>query len=783
MKTAEAAAPSNKCISDSDDEFEEIGTIDFLSAETDCQDERNCGKTAGSLSIAVSSSGQNLKGGTLSDQSNCKDKELSTLPQRIHTNQNRLRVKASSSIRATLQELQMKRMENQAAADKQKILQNRFRVVPWTPTANDVRSTFNSHVGLPVVSPRNRDKIVHHTTTSLPVVRDATKRELLKLNQRYAPSKTTEHRRNLLKKSWEQNNPTGQSEPSEAATKSENTEASPFKLILHGTSSDNIMSSSATVVTPDNIHTKRTQSDVGPESGDVNYLFHLTQLARYSNGATDDVNIDDGASTSHESSSSHASLVHCTSSACNSHSGEDIDSQHYQQQRGEDTIYFSCESKPKIDPSWVLSSMFQNQRLRNAFSVIKQVIIIFGIALFFAWVELAKDKIMHWLHTNLLWLSSLTNACIKATKDEITAWLKSNFQIILQSVNATWQSARGAIATSYQNTLYQVTSLAIELIGLVQDRLACWHQIIVQSSISLASSARQKSLYNIQATREMLSNFGQLHQQHQSFISASNYLSSLAWNGLGLLYYDWIKDIDLTSTAIELWFRVRRAQLDCSLLYYDTRQRLKEFHGAMALVWNLTVAVLSECCEEFIKSPSLINNEAVGEPLVLRKSKTTNPVSFTFDEKDEPYSIWNNQTLAPVETGVLRFEGVAISPSFSLLRAPKYEYNPDQFRKNVRFTDGSILNTRINLVQSNEDLTLQKKRWNPYAEHALSSDVQQARTLLRNEAKKHYDSSFPTFSSDPNAGEDTLFDVNLMDIATEATKRLLPRRKRSTTHS
>jgi hypothetical protein len=777
------AIPSNDCQSDSDDEeFEEIGTIDYLSVEPDRHDEKIGGIFAGSSSAVVSSSGHNLEGETSSDLSDCKDNKSAT----NHPNQSKLRVKTSPFIRATLQELQMKRMENQAAAEKQKILQNRLRVVPWTPTASDVHSPFKLHVG-------SSDKIVRHTTTSLPAVRDATKRELLKLNQRYAPLKARDHGENSLEISCVQNKQTQQSAPIETATRPQHTEVSPFKLILHGISPDNNSSSSATVVTPDSTQLKRTKSDVGPKSDDVNYLFHLTQLAGYSNGAADDANVDDGTSTSHESSSSHASLVQYTSSACNSHSGEDIDSENYQQQRDDDTDtnYFSCKSKLKM------GTVLQNQRLRNVLSFMKQVIIIFGIALFFAWVELAKDKIMYWLHTNLLRLSALANAWIKATKDEAIAWLNSNFQIILLSVNSTWQSACDTITTSYENTSYQMTSLVSGLIGLVKNKLTCWHRMIVQSSVSLASFMRQRSLYNIQATGEMLSSislresqrlgkiFGQLRQQHHSFMYVAKYLSSFAWNGLGLLYYDWIKDIDLTSIMVESWFRVQRAQLDCSLLYYDARQRFKEIHGAIALAWNSTVTVLSECRESFTKSPSLMNNEAVDEPIVFKRSKTTNPFRFRFDEKGEHYSIWNNETSASVETEVLRFERVAISPSFSLLRPPKYVHNPDQFRKNARFTDGPILNSNLHQFRTVQRILAQSNEERGNNDHALSLEVQQTRTLLRKEAGKHYDSSFPTFSSDySNDGEDALFDVNLMDMATEVTKRLLPRRrKRSTNHS
>lgn len=656
---------------------------------------------------------------------------------------------------ASLRELQLTRMENQAAADREKLLQNRLRSAQLTASAGNTQSSLNPQLVSPLVPKREIRDDLQHTSTALPIVHDATKRELLKLNLRYAPT-------NMYKKSPSQAmqsnimkryHPTQQSVPD---NQTNCCEVSPFNLILHRIGSENKSSQDTNLVTPEKAHMRGIKSDSGPE-----YLAQLTHLTQHSSETSGETNFDDGSSFYESSASSYTSPI-------------PYDNNEKKQKNlfndGADMHDFSCRKRMDSNSSQ-MKRMLQNKRLRKVIGAVKQALIIVGIVLFFAWIELAKDRVC-----------SQTSSWINYMQDKIVLWLQRNKNLMLMVVSSRFQSAHYAITNWHRNRVELAGTLFSDWKSLVTEKAGCWHQNLLSLIQSQGSRFDQISSHKIEAAHELLRSMSlcekhslctmcaRLLKQCRDFVLTTKHISSCVWNRNSLLFNDWVDEIDFASLAFETLFRIKRLQLDCASMYQDAIQKLKHPKETAAAIWNSTVATLLDEWRDLANAGDPYSARSIDE-LVLQKSTLTNPVYLGVGAS----IVWHNETVeldSTVDEEVTRPKAIFNKQSFSLLRAHRYLHNAEEFRWNAQL---ALIGYGELAINDYEDLGEQFS-------HHVGRNLIERRTkdARKQDARKQYDSSFPTFLID-NADrreEDSFDSVNLMDMASQATKSLFPRGRR-----
>jgi hypothetical protein len=733
----------------SNDEFEQIGTINFI-AEFEHR------KRANSPSLLVDQS-----------QSKHTEAELNATHQ---MSQRRQKVKSLSYNGSTLQELQVRR--------------NQLRV----------ESFFHPHVISPMAKENKRhdDFFGAQPPTSLPAVRDDTRRELLRLNQRYAPrqrylestsqvfvSSQAEVRNQPQQHSLHK----GNIDISKGSKKDKSNHLSPFKLILHGIGDSN-MSLTSNAITPDSQRIGRNESDGEAVSLGDNYLYQLTQLARDSDCSRNETNIDDEASSSESTSSSYASPTpHLqAASPCNSHAGdEDIGCDEGKRQKSDEDSEpnnFSCLCKPTTtETDFNVSKLFRNRRMKSFLNFMKHAMIILGIALVCGCIELAKEKIVYCVHTSLRWMVSLIHAWSRFLQDKVTVWL---------------------------HALQWTISLVSAQVEFLRESASSWHQSFMQRILPLMSLIRQTSSSNLNTTRALFRSLtlskpdcltdllGKVNLQNKRIFLSTKHVSGLLVRDLASFYSDLAHNFDFTSTVIEGWFKMLKLQIDCRLFLCNALESLREMQATFHRTWNATIVIVSLEWHEFVLNTHPPHSN---RPIILKKSTTTKPISFPLGNSLDSLDSWLNQTMeskTTIENSKSTHDGV--KSSFSLLRAPPYKniHNPDHFRRNAQLIlppeiivgiDDLLSRDHLQELGGVQDIHRQRSKYSISRQSDSKNDMSHTdRLSSKKEARKHYDSSFPTFPIDPreSARDDNRdgFDLNLMDMATELTKRLIPRRRK-----
>jgi len=676
-----------------DDDFEEIGTIDAGNSldTTECQSDgcgdedvavRNLTGTGWPSSISINTDERT----TEKPMPNCSNiEESNTTSQLNQANQKRRRVKSLSYNGATLQKLQLKRME--------------LRALPLiSPSGNNIDSFFRAPV-----SPVATDRKELATTTTLPIVGNATKQKILQLNQRYAPSAS--HYRNSSY------NQSSQTSTGGLETKNGSNQPSPFKL-MHGIGSNNT-NCATNLITPDNTQLRYTNGEGGTK--DDHYLFQYTHLACGSTSKSKDTIVDDEASFSSSYDSPtphlHAELI------CNSGVNGDNNCIDESQQNLDNNDAQKCRT------------LLHNRRLRNFMNFAKQAIIILGIALFCACLDVAKDKILHWLHIIMQQIFSLV-----FTRAE-------SFLASFSSASAWLQSAQGKIMTLHQHFMCRIMSSVYVWKDLVQNRVM--HRIAIWREFSLWEKYRM--------------DYSHLSLPSK-FLGKTKQLTEVFVRGFGGIRSNWYEDVDFTSVLLNAWFRIRKLQLDCGLFVKDAMQGMKEMRDIASTTWNSTVVFVSAEWYAFMsKAPSQTSSR---ELIILEKSTVTNPIPLL--------NILPNQTLSPripMENGVIRSKSIITKPSF-LLRAPQYLHRSGHLK-------GAGLLSNNFSSETNEHRQIHSG----YLPSTIKAHAH--KPSPEEHVRQHYQTSFPTFltNMDKNDEDNGFESVNLMDMATELTKYLILRRR------
>ena len=566
-------------------------------------------------------------------------------------NQQRYKNKSSSFNGVTIQQLQIKRLENQAVANRQR------------------RSRLHS------ASEGDRESGTIIQATSLPIVRDATKHELLRLNQRYAPSvafiKARSHT-GIPSRSIEADTGPQQYIVDRNGSEHEhdNSQASPFNLILRGISTGS---------TDEKQSGKNHQGASGGH-----YLLHLEHLARDHSPQSSSIAakeafgniIDDEAS----SSSSYASPTPhlqaasaCDSNACNA---DDIScsQQILKFDEDEDTNYFSCLCKAHAlisdgeergisgatavtelehtnDKNRDCSSVLQNVRLKKIAICMMHALTILGIVLACSWVEFLQVKMTTWF-----W----------------SYWILSPTKYIGQILPVWMDAARKSL----------VNFLCLGNYG---DPRTFLEQMDLQNPTHVFARTR--------------------------------HVSMVVWHGFHTLCSDWIRNIDSTSFLIETWFRVLKLQCDCRLFVYDIIKRLKACGKTTSMLLNTTVTNMMSSMEEdaFIQSPQQTGTD---KPIILRKPKSTIPFEYSPDTAITSISSWHNHTLPlQAKTQKIHFKSTKTFWKAAPLRRDRYSYshNTASFRyvqnslpaisPDLAYVDVLLLNDhQVRHVASNNDV-------------------------------------------------------------------------------
>lgn len=674
-------------------DLEEIDKIDNLDT-TECQSD---GDWTARNSTETDSSCISTDGITAGNPiPNCNaTEEFFTTSQTNRANKKGHRVKSLSYNGATLQKLQLKRME--------------LRTLPLISPSGNADSFFRTPVSQ-VAADRKE------LATTLPLVGDATKEKLLQLNQRYAPS--TSHYANLSYSHPLQMSTRG------VETKNSSSQPSPFKLIEHEIGS-NDTKCAANLITPESKHLRHTDRDVGAESD--HYLFQFTHLACGSIAKCQDSIVDDEASCSLSYDSptphQHAELI------CSSGVDEDITCNDKRQPHFDNNN--SCKSWNRH-----VTLLQNNRRLRKFVFFMKHAMIILGIALFFACLDVAKDKIMHWLRIIMQRIFSLAAGWAESSVSSASAWL---------------QSAQGKIITFHQHSMCWMMSSVYEWKELVQNRFM--QQIAVWKEFSFLGK------YHIDYTQLIL-------PRQATFLGRTKQLKEVFVRGFGSVNSNLHQDIDFTSILIDAWFRIGKFQLDCQLFVRGATQGIKELKDIVMTIWNSTaVFVSSELYAFMYDVPPPTNNRGL---IILEKSTITNPNAVLLGNPIPLLDIWHNQTLSlgiPKENRVIRSKSIIAKPLF-LLRAPQYLHRASHSK-----CVGSL---------SNDCLTEHIEHKQIHTGYLSSTMKSHSHTKLSPEeqARQHYEASYPTLSTNTEDDEDSSFEsVNLMDMATELTKRLISRRR------
>ena len=770
-----------------DDDFEEIGTIKYGDAPEPHQDVRTRGFTSNEESETSNASKVLVE--RTSDRSKTvnQPKYDQSVSENIATashqpNPKRFRVKSLSLNGATLQELQTKRIENRALSERQKLLQNQLRSVPLTP-AKKIEGSFS----------RNNTTMARDEKRCLPSVKDATKQKLLMLNRRYNSSKNITGRISLARpaKSYEvyhqieAQDMSMQTKQCIAGAHAEH-ETSPFKLIMQGIRSHDTTSQTTNVVTPDDKLGSAAFSD-----GD--YLFHLTQLAQGSASLHED---DEASSSKQSSCSSYASPApHCqTESVCDSQASDDDNGcSSCSKMRSEiaNTNTVLEVSKTKLELTRALHTLLQNRRLRHALSFIKHAMIILSLALLFAWVDFAKEKTMHWLHNNLQLTLSLLANCVQCVRDSAIRWFHSIVQFVTLSLSEWLQSTQVTLTNCYHSSVQWMLSSVSAWKELVHNEMSHWYQHFIQRILILILSVTQRSSLHIRTTKELFLNLTSagkdricdLDQLSQiKLFTRTKQVSKLIWHGLGMIYYDLAGNIDVTSTLMQTWFLSRKLQLDWSLALSDTTQKIVDMIETASVTLNSTIEFVSSEWQE-LASQSMTGD---GGQVFLTKSTITVPFPF---ESSRIVS-WHNLTL-----GLERSEAmIDHDPSFVYLSASLHMNNLERSRNIPKFHSFGLDRARNVFLHNyyNPLSTLQgKQQENSESSLVLMSQDQNqfkadyGRDYLqpssKDDARRYYDASFPTFPAvlGGNEDRDGFDSVNLMEMASEATKRLISRRIKS----
>ena len=774
-----------------DDGFkEEIGTNKHDDALQSRQDVLPRGLTKNAPSTASNKSNAPInhtssQSGTV-NQSTYGKKESESTTARHHADGP---AKPLSFNGAALHELQTKRMENREKLERQKLLQNQLRTIPPTRT-REIESFFTPSIMTSRLAKdsRRRGEVGVHTTTALPSVKDDTKRKLLMLNQRYDSSHiyTEGISRARLVKNYEAHHK-NEAQVMKMQTKqcvsdddslAEN-QTSPFKLIMHGIQSHGTIYQTSHVVTPDDKQESAT-------SCDGNYLFQLTQLAQ---GSASLREADD------ESSSKQSSCLSCTTpaphyqadSVCNSQASDEgnICSSYSESRREIAGIkMIPHTSEKKIGLTHALQTLLQNKRLRHTCNFMKHVIIVFGLALLFAWVDLAKEKIMHWLHSSVRSIFSLLADRVQCIRDSAIRWLRSNMQFVISVVHDWFQSTQVTLAQCYHNTLQLVvTSLSVRK-EVVRHRMSLWNQYFIQEILPLTSSITHKISHYIRLAKELLlgTTSADNHRicdmvqlSHIKLFLRTKQASKLMWHRLDMLYYDFAESIDLTSAILQTWFLIGKLQLNCSLAFSDIIQKIADMIETASIILNSTVEFVSSEWQE-LASQSMAGN---GSQIILTKSTiTTVPVQFDSTHID----FWHN--LTRFDKAIVASDAVIFRDTSSLcLSAFSHRHNLERSwntQKLHSFGLDRASNVFLHNYQNRPSM-LQNKLQKNSDSLLLPIHLQNESHLSsKDEARRHYDASFPTFPAVIGADKDRDgFDsVNLMEMASEATKRLISKRRK-----
>ncbi|KAL3791260.1 hypothetical protein HJC23_000877 [Cyclotella cryptica] len=721
------------------------------------------------------------KGGPLSPVANIERNHDEKISQTIHMDHKRYRIKSSSFNGLTFQQLQMKRIENLAEAQRHK-LPRKQRDIKLSRSLQLENFLKRQYIPTPTIASEANSQgkgITQHN--ALPLVRASTKRELLRLNKRYASS-VSDSQAMLLS----QNNESGDrtqhfiSDPMRLDCHKDNDEASPFKLILCGINSgDSGASHSTPMVTPDGKQSGVVECDLGKEAIDGDYLLHLEQLARetsrlHSSLATEvacEFHDDDSTSSSYDSPTPQLQAA----SACDSHGGNDegvCGSEQIQCNPDDaDSNYFSCLCKAHVlisegeknEPLHAIAKtehqaetrdrgyeVSPNEGLTRIAVGIKHGIIIVGLVLVFASVEFVKHKISN--------------------------WYRGMFPCMLVSVSRMGQKLSRWVDTS---------------------RLS-WTNL---------------SLFEYQCVRGLLFREGYLQNQIK-ILSRTQYIAAMGWHRLRIVLLQWAKDIDITTTVVETWFRIAKLHFDCQVFFVEIMERVRETGASTRIVWNTTVAIVSSTWRESIvlRPPKSYTNERI----VLRGSKSTIPIDFPFNVDFSSVGNVYNQTstLEPTFQKVafcsrstisfMKAHDIPSGSSFHLFRVPRQlnsQLSLGHLLKNHHVYPGSlgsgdfifhdnderlvesIIDTADIIGYNSDDVSAYvhgNRRLHKLPKENITFSLQRNRSLppRQGEPMNSYAASFPTFPNDEEAGEDLFESVNLMDMASEITRRFIPRKKR-----
>lgn len=699
------------------------------------------------------------------------------ISQMIHSDHGRYRIKSSSFNGLTFQQLQMKRIENLLAYNRQKMSRKQHRGISLSRSRHLDNFFKQQYIPIPTIdsAPKSQDKLKAQSK-ALPVVRPSTKRELLRLNKRYSSS-VSESQAIMFSEKNESNDRSQQylSEPIRIDCEKENDQAFPFKLILCGINAgDSGASHSTATVISDGKQSGACEPDLGEESVDGNYLLHLEQLARessrlYSSPATEiayDVNDDDSTSSSCDSPTPQLQAA----SACDSHGGNDegIGGSEQNQRKLDDDAdsnYFSCLCKAHVlisegrkndlfraiantgqqaetqDRGYELS---QNERLTRIATFIKHGMIILAIALFFASVEFVQHKILSWY-----WgISPCIQMSVSGMGQKLSRWLDT-------------------------------TRLSLSVLSPLEN----------------------------QSVRDVLFGEGYIRNLIKILLRTKS-ISEMVWRRLHILFVQWAQDIDFTTTGLEIWFRIAKLRFDCHLFLVETMKKLRETGTSAIIAWNMTVTIVCSTWRESISRPS---TSYTNEHINLRTSRSTKPIDFPFKVNFSSVGNGYNQTM----TSDPIFPNVAFcsKSTISFLKAhdihsfwvPIHLNSHSSFghlSKNHNSYSGSVDADVFIFNDNDEQLfvsysdtvdTIRRKsdELSPYMygnwrlpklpKDNITSSLQKNQSIPEEEEGEpmnYYAASFPTVPNNDEGGEDLFASVNLMEMASEITRRFLPRRRR-----